>query len=873
MARNPNRLPDDRRAPVPDPDDPAETRGNDDAAPDFQPRTTDLHGGVDVAEYVQMLPDPDAPELIPTEDGGVLVQMGQPYERPQSEASREWFENLAEVIPDIAQQSIVTDLMRRIEMDKEARSKRDEQYEEGLRRTGLGKDAPGGAQFEGASRVVHPMLTEACIDYESRIIKELWPVEGPAKAKIVGVVTPEKTSRAERKVQHMNWQLVEQIKEAKPVLETTLTQVPLGGVQYIRQWWDHRLKRPRWAFVPIDDVYLPFTAADFNSSHRWTYREVVPEVEYQQRVDQGLYRDTGLPAPTQQPDASRAEAQSNKIEGKEDPSLNLDGEREIWTVMAWLEVGDELAPLLSESGDEEQDGLYPYLIAIDVSGRKMLSWYRNWEQGDETRDPIPHLYEFPFIPWRGALAIGFPQIIGGLSGAATGALRALLDSAHANNAVTAFVLKGTGLSGTSASPQVGEMIEIDGGLETDDIRKRVMPPPFNPPSPVLFQLLGFVTEAAKGTVRTSMDENVNPNSQVPVGTQLSRLEEGLVVFSAVHARAHDAFNRILSGLHRLNKLYLPDTIRVNREGTEIMVKRTDYDGPCDVQPVSDPTIYSDQQRFGQIMALEESAVRMPMLFDMREIQKRKLKLWKISDIDAILKPEPKPQELNAVNENLAMTLGRPVAAFPEQNHVAHLKAHLAYLLSPVFGMNPIMAPRFLPLAIQHCIEHMGLLYVHSVLDAVKQASGGIRAVDLMSNDESIKRDFDLLLAEATATVVPGLQGQLGPAVQELQQAMQLLQQLAPKPQLDPAAAAVAQAAMAETQRKALADQADAQLNRDKLALEQAQTQVDILKARIAAETKIQTTQMDNQTAEEISTQRLSSGEQSHFVNGESLTAQ
>ena len=75
-----------------------------------------------------------------------------------------------------------------IAKDKEARKKRDEQYEEGLRRTGLGDDAPGGAQFSGASKVVHPMLTEACIDFAARAMKELFPPQGPAKDYILEAI-------------------------------------------------------------------------------------------------------------------------------------------------------------------------------------------------------------------------------------------------------------------------------------------------------------------------------------------------------------------------------------------------------------------------------------------------------------------------------------------------------------------------------------------------------------------------------------------------------------------------------------------------------------------------------------------------------------
>jgi hypothetical protein len=111
-------------------------------------------------------------------------------------------------------------------------------------------------------------------------------------------------------------------------------------------------------------------------------------------------------------------------------------DRPIYEVMSYIEVTKEMADLFSRSAEddaEEEGDLCPYLISIDASTKQMLAMYRSWEKGDEAREPIEHLYEFPFIPWDGPYAIGFPQIIGGLSQAATGALRALLDSAHINN--------------------------------------------------------------------------------------------------------------------------------------------------------------------------------------------------------------------------------------------------------------------------------------------------------------------------------------------------------------------------------------------------------------------------------------------------------
>jgi hypothetical protein len=45
-----------------------------------------------------------------------------------------------------------------------------------------------------------------------------------------------------------------------------------------------------------------------------------------------------------------------------------------------------------------------------------------------------------------------------------------------------------------------------------------MPVPFNPPSAILFQLLAWLTDAAKGVVTTSEEKIADVTSNAPVGT-------------------------------------------------------------------------------------------------------------------------------------------------------------------------------------------------------------------------------------------------------------------------------------------------------------------------------------------------------------------
>ncbi len=111
-------------------------------------------------------------------------------------------------------------------------------------------------------------MAEACIDFESRAIKELFPPDGPVRTNILGDVTEEETKRAERKRDFMNWQLTEQIEEFRDEQEQMLTQLPLGGSQFMKLWYDERKKRPCAEFVAIDNILLPFSAGNFYTAQR-----------------------------------------------------------------------------------------------------------------------------------------------------------------------------------------------------------------------------------------------------------------------------------------------------------------------------------------------------------------------------------------------------------------------------------------------------------------------------------------------------------------------------------------------------------------------------------------------------------------------------
>ena len=791
-------------------------------------RMTD-EGGAEV----DMLPG-EEPEVEELPDGSAVVKL-QDFKGPAED--EDFYANLAEEVVSINElESMATRYIDLIDNDRQARKKRDKQYEEGLRRTGMGDDAPGGAQFLGASKVVHPMMAEACVDFASRAIKEMFPPDGPAKTKILGDVTDEKTEVAERKRDYMNWQLTEQIEEFRDEQEQMLTQLPLGGSQFMKLWYDDKKRRPCAEFVAIDNILLPFASANFYTSQRVTEQQDISEWEFEQRIKRGLYRDVNFIRTTSEPEQTAAEKANAKIEGKQFQD-GEDGLRRVYHIYTWLDLDD----------DERTKGdTAPYILMIDELDRKVLGLYRNWEEGDDTFTKLDWIVEFKFIPWRGAYAIGLPHLIGGLSAAATGSLRALLDTAHVNNSLTMLKLKGAKVSGQSDQIEITQVTEIEGGIGVDDIRKIAMPMPFNPPSPVLYQLLGWLTTEAKGVVTTAEEKIADANSNMPVGTTQALIEQGAVVFSSIHSRLHDAQRRVLHILGRINRWHL-DEQRKGDIVAELPIKREDFRRNSDVVPVSDPHIFSETQRVAQMQSVMQLSAQFPQIFDQRAVVSRMLKQLKVPNVNELMPNTGKPAELNAADENSAMALGRPAFAYPRQDHLAHIQTHLTFAIDPTLGSNRLIAPKFIPQVMEHIKQHMMLWYTQQVQGYVLAAGG-----DKMGKyeDSKIAKEIDRAIAVASDHVSLDSQEVFKGVLPALEQLGQLMQQFKPPaPPMDGEAQAVLQASMAETQRRAASDQ-------QRLAFDTQKFQAEMQKDAQERDAKVAMNAENNLTTERIKTAEL-----------------
>jgi hypothetical protein len=815
-------------------------------------------------------------------DGTTLVAMDS--DAAPSQGSGDFYDNLAETIGDDELSRLAEKYLNLIDQDIESRNERDKQYTDGLKRTGIAEPAPGGASFEGASKATHPVLAEAYIDFSASAIKELFPPNGPVRTKIDGKPNHEKTERAERKAAFMNWQLTNEIRGYRSELERLLTQLPAGGTQFMKFYWSEDLGRIDVEFVPIDNFILPYNAKNFYDCQRKFHRMEVSPLVVDRKVDSGVWRDWSLP-PASGANFSESETSKHnaKIEGKSESGYQDDADRNIYEGCVFEQL-------------EGDDKPVPYLITIDEETRNVLALYRNWDEDDSKCTELDWVVDYNFIPWRGAYGIGLPQIIGGLSDAATGSLRALLDSALISNSATALKLKG-GPSGSNNSIEITQATEIDANGQ-DDIRKIAMPLPFPGPSPVLFQLLGFVTQAAKGVVGTAEEKIADASNNMPVGTALALIEQGAKVFSAIHARQHDSQRRGLEIIHRLNRDHLPDRVQFGSDPDDY-VTRQDFEGVMDVHPVSDPNIFSETQRFAQTQAIIQIVTQLGALgpqlaavtqatgIQLHALIKKSLEQMKYPYIDEVLPDIPTAKPSNPCDENVDLSTGKPVKAFPGQDHQAHIQVHLDFAQSPFFGLSVAMDPKFQTNCLNHVQDHLLNYYQELMMQDAGVPDSAAQA--MADNSPQIAE----ALAKSSATVQKAMEIAFEKIPALMQQAKQHIIQNAPKPPPDPMVAVAQQKTQGDMQiaqgKLSLAQKQhvdDMQLKAQELQQDATKAQqeyaLEMKKLGFEQQTEVQTTDMkaradlekaagDNRTAVDIAGMKIASDLHTHLMDGGSLS--
>ena len=458
------------------------------------------------------------------------------------------------------------------------------------------------------------------------------------------------------------------------------------------------------------------------------------ENDINKKMAAGFYRDIDLPKPQQKKD--EVQDAINKLDGMKDTYSDY-----IYNI---LEMHVDLNLDDYENFDKKiKKGIkIPYIVTLDEGSGEILSIYRNYSADDPNFTRIEYFVHFKFLPGLGFYGFGLIHMIGGLSRAATIALRQLIDAGTLKNLPAGFKSRGLRVRDDDQPIQPGEFRDVDapGG----NIRDQFFQLPFTEPSPTLFQLLGFVVNAGTKFAQITDLSTGNDTQNRAVGTTIALMERGSRVMTGVHKRCYYAMRLEFKILARLCSEYLPPEYPYDVYGANRMIKQLDFDNRVDILPVADPNIMSMAQRVTLAQTQLQIAQSNPQLHNIYEAYRRVYEALGTKQIDTLMKPPPKPpQPMDPAKENARALQMQLLTAFEFQDHDAHIAAHTTFMASRMVQINPMVYANLQ----SHVSDHISFKAQKEVKEQFAQDQ------NLLSLQQTDPQQFQIAFDNAVATAV------------------------------------------------------------------------------------------------------------------------
>ena len=745
-----------------------------------------------VPELEIEIEDPEAVDI--SIDGEELLHM------EKGEEDDEFNKNLAEELDESVLQQIASELIGDYDDDIASRKDWIQTYVDGLELLGM-KIEERAEPWEGACGVYHPLLSESLVKFQAETMMSTFPAAGPVKTQIIGKETPEKKAAAERVQNDMNYQLMDVMKEYRPEHERMLWGLGLSGNAFKKVYFDPHLDRQVSIFVPAEDLVVPYGASDLESAERITHVMRKTENELRRLQVAGFYRDVDLGTPNNVLDEVE-----KKIAEKLGFRATSDSRYKILEMNVDLDL----------QGYENKDGIkLPYVVTIERGSNTVLAIRRNWDPEDETFQKRQHFVHYGYVPGFGFYCFGLIHLVGAFAKSGTSLIRQLVDAGTLSNLPGGFKARGLRVKGDDTPIAPGEFRDVD--VPSGSIKDNLMTLPYKEPSQTLYSLLNTIVEEGRRFANTADLQISDMSAQAPVGTTLAILERTLKSMSAIQARIHYSMKQELGLLKEIIAAYAPEDYDYEPEEGSRKAKKADYDN-VDVIPVSDPNASTMAQKIVQYQAVLQLAQGAPQLYNMPLLHRQMLDVLGIKNAQKLIPMEEDQRPTDPVTENQNILKMKPVKAFIEQDHPAHITSHMAVMQDPkilsLLQNNP-MAQALQAAMLAHINEHLGFEYRKQI-----EATMGMPLPPQPEEGEDPVPMSPEMAAQVAQAVARASQQLLQQNQMQAQQQKNAQMQADPLIQMQQQELAIKQA---EQQRKAAKDAAD-------IRLKAKQIDIDAMKA-------------------------------------------
>ena len=717
----------------------------------------------------------------------------------------EFSENLAEELDEQYLAELSSDLLEDFSNDINSRKDWLETYVDGLELLGL-KIEERTEPWEGACAVYHPLLSEALVKFQAETMMETFPAAGPVKTSIIGKETPECLESAARVQENMNYQLMDKMPEYRPEHERMLWGLGLAGNAFKKVYYDPALERQVSLFVPAEDMVVPYGASNLETAERITHvmRKTKQEIHNLQEI--GFYKDIDL---------GEADYDLDEVEKKIAEQMGFDATNDDRYKILEMNVNLDLEGYEDKDGNRKTGIALPYIVTIDKGTSEILAVRRNWNQDDSMKKRREHFVHYGYIPGFGFYCFGLIHLIGGFSKSGTMLLRQLVDAGTLSNLPGGFKARGLRIKGDDTPIGPAEWRDVDAPSGT--IRDNLMPLPYKEPSQVLAALMDKIIDEGRRFASAADMKVSDMSANSPVGSTLAILERTLKVMSAVNARIYYSMKKEFGLLKTLIKDYTDPDYQYDPASGTPGAKQADYD-KVNLIPVADPNAATMAQKVVQYQAVMQMAQQNPDIYDLPELNRQMLDVLGVKNAEKLIPNKDDIKQLGPVTENMNIINGKPVKAFLDQDHEAHIAVHMAFTDDPLIRkiVGQSTKAGMIQAAMEaHIAEHIAFQYRLEIENKL--------GVPLPPIDEPLPIDIENEVARLTAEAAPKVLGDSSLKASEEER-----QQQAQDPVLQMQQAEL-QIKQEEAKTKAQKMMADIELDKAKLELDKQKATVEVQK--------------------------------------------
>lgn len=723
--------------------------------------------------------------------GDVMMEMEETSLMPAM--PMQFGDNLAELVEEDELETLGKTIIDWVEADLKDRKPWYDRYRKGLEAMGVYDPAETNETLNTAE-IVHPLIIEAATQFQARAMAELYPPSGPVKCSPIGDPTQEKLDQATRVAGYMNYQLTVEDRTYYDERDQMLFRLSLSGSEFDKQYYCPVEKRVVSRWVRAENFVVPAGTTSLQKAQHYTEIIDTDHNAYRRAVRAGFYRDVELGDGSEdKPEGLEdLERTVSEMQGEEDkPSLAVEGNPKHVFYECHCEI---------DLPTFEDTVALPYIITVDKDSGKVLGIRRNWKESDPDQRKRVWYTHKKFLPGFGFYGFGFIHAIGGLGEAATKILNILIDGGAFASLPGGFKSRDAKIKGEYEMTP-GQWIDTE--MSAEELNKAFFPFPTKEPSPVLQAVLGVCVDGGRRFAATTEVQVGDAATTGPVGTTVALIEQGSKVFSGIHKRLHKGSGDEFINIATLNGEHLPDSYPYASGDGQQYVLRQDFDERVDVLPVSDPNIFSSAQRIAMAQSAFQLTQAVPDLADRREAALEVLRAMRFPDPERMFPQPMQAERADPVTEGALAVLGRPLRAFLDQNHQAHLVTHQLQMQ----GLPPPLQPAMQAHIQEHMAMTLRLRYQQMMGVQLPPMNWGAQkgAPMTMPLPPQVEDQIAVMAAQASQQLMQQMQAQ--------QQAQQPQQGPAPQGE-DPRVAEAAFAA--EQDRKDAAFQAD-QARKDEAA--------------------------------------------------------